>query len=166
VAALSEGGSNSVAVAVPVTENAPAPVNVTVRVTLALAPLASPPRLQVIVVVPEQDPELAFADESVTLEGSGIEKLTPLAAFGPLLVTVNVAEASLPKSTGFGKKFVALTAKSAILVVPFTATPAIAHSAAALNPSVMVTDAAPGSLLPEPLTSVELLPLSCDQICV
>lgn len=70
-------------VSVPVT------VGFTVIVTVALAPLARLPRVQVTVVVPLQLPWVAEAETKVAVLGSGSVTVTPVAAAGPVLVTVS-----------------------------------------------------------------------------
>jgi hypothetical protein len=68
--------------------NVPAAVGVTTIVTVALAPLATLPRLQVTVLVPLQPPWLGVADTNVVAAGNVSVTVTAEAEVGPPLVTV------------------------------------------------------------------------------
>ncbi len=64
---------------------------VTTMVTVALAELASVPKLQLIVVVPPHVPWVVVgAENGVTPAGSMSVNITLVAVDGPLLVTVSV----------------------------------------------------------------------------
>src|SRR3990172_78219 len=67
-------------------------VGVTTIVTVALAPLANPPKLQLIVggEGSGQLPWLGVADTKLTPAGRVSLTITPVAAAGPLFVTVTV----------------------------------------------------------------------------
>src|SRR5262245_31842708 len=86
-------------------------------ITVALAPLASVPRLQVTVVEPLQVPWLAVADTKLTVAGSVSVRETLSAAPGPLFRIVNPYSNDVPTATGFGDANL-LSARSAPLPVP------------------------------------------------
>ncbi len=77
-------------VAVLDTDAGAAPVTVATIETVALAPLASVPRLHVTVVVPVQVPTLGVADTKVKPAGSVSVTVTAAAGEGPALETVMV----------------------------------------------------------------------------
>ena len=83
-------GSGWFPVTVAVLVIVPAELGRTTMVTVAEAPLARSPRAQVTVVVPEQLPWLAVDDRALRPDGSVSVTVTPVAGFGPLLVTVSV----------------------------------------------------------------------------
>ena len=78
----------------------PAAVGRMTIVTVAEAPLARSPSAHVTVVVPEQLPWLAVDDLALSPEGSVSVTVTPVAGFGPLLVTVSVYVRSRPARDG------------------------------------------------------------------
>ncbi len=90
---LARLGSNSLAatLAVFVTDGAAAACARTTTVAVAVAPLARVPTLQVIVPPAiEQVPWEPLAETRVKVAGGVSLTVTPVAAFGPLLVTVRL----------------------------------------------------------------------------
>ena len=85
---LAGAGSGWSATTLAVLVRVPALSGWTTIVIVALAPLASPPRLQLTVVVPEHEPWLGVAETKVRPAGRTSVRVTPVAALGPLFMTV------------------------------------------------------------------------------
>jgi hypothetical protein len=96
-------GSVTPLVTLAVLFNVPPVVGVTTMVTVALAPFPRTPMEQITVLVPLQLPWLGVADTYVTPAGNGSLTLTPVALFGPKLVTVIVYVRFWPTNTGSGE---------------------------------------------------------------
>ncbi len=89
-----------VTLAVLVIDGAAAEVGVTTMVTVLLAPLANVPRLHVTVPLPFVQVGLpGVTDTKFTPTGNASVMVTPVAVFGPLLVTVMVYVRLFPTST-------------------------------------------------------------------
>ena len=83
-------GSVSFPMTIVVLLTPPAAVGATTIVTVVLAPLVKSPRLQVTVLVPLQVPWLGVAETKLTPGGKVSVITTPVAASGPLFMTVMV----------------------------------------------------------------------------
>ena len=83
-------GSHEAEATVAVLLTVPPGVAVTTKVTVAVAGLLMVPRLQMTVLVPLHVPWLGVTETKLAPLGSASVTDTPVAAFGPLFVTVIV----------------------------------------------------------------------------
>src|SRR5882762_4827851 len=96
-------GSSSFAATLAVLLMPPVCVGVTTSVTVAELPFARDPSAQLIVLVPVQLLWLGVTETNVSPAGSVSLTLTPVAALGPLFVTVIVYVRLPPTMTGSGE---------------------------------------------------------------